>query len=467
MKKAFLTAFLILSALLMAGAARVACAPVASVPGGIYENVDSLTVELEGDGAQIHYTLDGSAPSESSPVYSEPIVLDKTSVIRAICYNSGCAPSRISTYNYILNEGHTLPVLCLNVDTPSSFMSRYYGGLKGTENAAVLTLYEDGALVFSRACGVDLRGGAALSDAKKSLGVWFRKSYGDGKLRNLDLFGDGKGDFKSLVIRSGQDYHGSIIRDSLFTELCRQMGDSVPAQHSKYCILYINGSYFGIHCLKEHMNRSYFAEEDDVAKDDVQIVKASNTNGWIYANEDFNTAMKSKYDYAEFSTRFDIDNLVDYLIIEGYCGNWDLKENIRFYKSPAHEGKWRAYFFDADKAFYERSHAFRNILEDGGNAAYPVTGMYTTLLKNEEFASRFTARYHELLQTVLSDENVLAEIEKQSELLSPEVERDFERWGLKPSQWQACVDTLRGIKKKDGEPDYSEYTLTILRKYLN
>ncbi len=59
--------------------------PVFSIPAGIYKS--SVTVEISDKnsipGSKIYYTTDGSEPDEESAVYTRPLVLDKSAVIRA------------------------------------------------------------------------------------------------------------------------------------------------------------------------------------------------------------------------------------------------------------------------------------------------------------------------------------------------------------------------------------------------
>ena len=52
---------------------------------------DSLVVTMSHplEGTAIYYTLDGTDPDENSPVYTEPIVLKKTSQIRAAALQEG------------------------------------------------------------------------------------------------------------------------------------------------------------------------------------------------------------------------------------------------------------------------------------------------------------------------------------------------------------------------------------------
>lgn len=56
-------------------------------------------VELKsGDGGEIRYTLDGSEPTESSALYSKPIVLDKTTTVNAKTFWPENIQSRVSRF---------------------------------------------------------------------------------------------------------------------------------------------------------------------------------------------------------------------------------------------------------------------------------------------------------------------------------------------------------------------------------
>ena len=69
-------------------------------------------------------------PTTASTEYTEPITLTETGVVRAICVEEGCAPSRVLTLSYILNENHTLPVLSLVTDNVGYFNAIYNAGRK-------------------------------------------------------------------------------------------------------------------------------------------------------------------------------------------------------------------------------------------------------------------------------------------------------------------------------------------------
>ncbi|MBO4500851.1 MAG: lamin tail domain-containing protein, partial [Clostridia bacterium] len=111
------------------GCRFVAQSPVMSVEPGIYPEGSSFTVAIRGDGA-VRYTLDGSEPNESSPVYTAPLTIDATTVIRASSFAFGKLQSGVSTAEYILCGGHTMPVVCISIDPDDMYSEErgiYYG----------------------------------------------------------------------------------------------------------------------------------------------------------------------------------------------------------------------------------------------------------------------------------------------------------------------------------------------------
>lgn len=69
------------------------------------------TVELttSTEGATIFYTTDGSDPTPDGIVYSEPIVIDQTTTIKAIAVLEGLENSEVSTFTYTVTNEAELP----------------------------------------------------------------------------------------------------------------------------------------------------------------------------------------------------------------------------------------------------------------------------------------------------------------------------------------------------------------------
>ena len=112
------------------GSANSDAAPVSDMPStltaqGVYDDVDTLEVVLSGEG-NIYYTTDCSIPNSASTQYTAPIVLNSTTVIRAVCIESGKAPSETLDLTYVINENDTLPVVSLVTD-PDNLWDPYTG----------------------------------------------------------------------------------------------------------------------------------------------------------------------------------------------------------------------------------------------------------------------------------------------------------------------------------------------------
>ena len=424
------------------GARFVSEKPEAVTPDGVYDNIESLRVELYSPGT-VYYTTDGSVPTVNSRVYDGPITISKTTVIRAIAVEENAVPSRVLTLSYIVNEGHTLPVLSLVTDNRRRFNAIYTNGTKYVELPASLSLYENGE-GFTIACGVSMKGWTSLGLPKKSMGVAFRGCYGDGELE-YDVFGSGIDLYSSLSIRAGQDYTRAIIRNELFQDLCLEMTDHVVTQESKYCVLYINGQYWGIYCLKEDFTRQYYASHTGSSKDSVTMLRSSISRDSDLYQEVFRFCFENdmalEENYRHFCSLFDVDSLIDWIILEAYCANSDINGNMRYFRTSENGGKWQIAFYDLDWTFRWTGNCFDNTIYP--TRTVQIAPLINALLENEEFCMALARRCVEVCQSTLSNAHVLAKIDEMQALIEPEVPRERERWGLSLNSWYTSVDALR------------------------
>lgn len=79
-------------------------APVMTPPAGTFNAPITVTLASATAGATIRYTLNGSVPGPSSPIYSGPIAVNSSLPIRAQAFKSGMTDSPLVQANYtILN----------------------------------------------------------------------------------------------------------------------------------------------------------------------------------------------------------------------------------------------------------------------------------------------------------------------------------------------------------------------------
>ena len=64
--------------------------------GGTFTNAISVTLTTSTPGAQIHYTTDGSNPTPTSALYSGPLTLTNTALLKAVASKSGLMDSAVA-----------------------------------------------------------------------------------------------------------------------------------------------------------------------------------------------------------------------------------------------------------------------------------------------------------------------------------------------------------------------------------
>ena len=432
------------------GARFISDQPSSPTRDGIYDNVSEVQVELTGPGL-IYYTLDGSLPTAQSTRYTGPISVSKTCAVRAISLETGCLPSPALNLSFILNEKHSLPVVSLVADSPREFGIMYDGGHKEVEQPGVLSFYtEDGS--FTIGCGISMNGETSLTENKKNMALRFRGAYGQDQL-HYALFGGGATDFTNLLLRAGQDQNQTVIRNELAQELCARAGCKVINQRSRYCVLYINGEYTGLYTLKEKANEQLFASVMGVSRKSVELVEAPAAYRSDFYNEvvafPFYNDITKPENYEKFCQNVDIDSLIDWTIIEGFCSNTDVTMgNLRYARSDEADGKWHFLFYDLDAAFRFGGSIYYNLMTEYSMKHIQISSAIVELMENAEFKDRFLRRANELLSGPLTNEAVLEEIDALTSEIAPEIARDWGRLGRDQRSWERNVRELRELIQK-------------------
>jgi hypothetical protein len=157
-----------------AGVSAVAESPLFSLPGGGYPAPISLTLSVASPGKVIRYTLDGSPPSSSSRIYSAPISISVTTVVRARTYAADSIPSPILTQTYLLLDpsvkdfSSNLPLVVINAfgksiaeDPRTPVYVQVVDAIDGRSSIATVPDFQGSA-------GIKIRGSSSLQFPKKS-----------------------------------------------------------------------------------------------------------------------------------------------------------------------------------------------------------------------------------------------------------------------------------------------------------
>ena len=89
--------------------------PVFDLEAGAYPSAINVSMSCSDPSAQIRYTTDGSDPTAGSTLYSGPINVANTQVVRAVAFGTNL-PSFTETNSYFINVTHGLPIVSVCSD---------------------------------------------------------------------------------------------------------------------------------------------------------------------------------------------------------------------------------------------------------------------------------------------------------------------------------------------------------------
>ncbi|PYM15511.1 MAG: hypothetical protein DME18_04090, partial [Verrucomicrobia bacterium] len=160
--------------------------PRFSIPGGVYTNNSlSLTLSVRSPTALIHYTLDGTEPTEASAFYSTPLLMSGSTIVRAKVFEPGLQPGLTVSQNYtllgsdVVYFNSNLPLIIINTfgrGVPDGVQIRANARIIGTVGGrASLT----GAPDYDGWVGVAVRGSSSLQFPKHSFAFETQDEAGD------------------------------------------------------------------------------------------------------------------------------------------------------------------------------------------------------------------------------------------------------------------------------------------------
>ncbi|MCB9325649.1 MAG: CotH kinase family protein [Lewinellaceae bacterium] len=447
--------------------------PGLSQEGGIYTTSVTITLNPNHPDDQLRYTIDGSSPNESSPLYSSPITISTNTVLRVKAYRQDALPSRITTNSYLFDNDLNLRVISLATDPDNLFGSNgiYQNYNSGEERPIHLEYYElDQSLGFKIDLGVKIHSPSSLQ--QKSLRLYARESYGT-KIINYKIFEDKDIDsFKTLVLRNGGNdgaqSQKTHIRDA-FTHRVYQLQDieyGIAAYQPVH--VYINGNYWGVYNLRERQDEHYIESNFGYAKDEVDFLEydyaepgrmktvCGDWNDWNALNAyvvEKDLSVSQNYQVVE--DWIDVDNYIDYQIFEIFIGNQDwINNNTKFWRPKTPSGKWKWVLWDTDYALgtqknYPVGHPdfdFMHMVTSwGGWGNDDWTWMFRNIVENEDFKRQFITRFLDLLNTTFQPEYTLYQFDYLASSIESDMQKQFSRWGSSVSQWNTDLDHTRNF----------------------
>ena len=469
-----------------------------SLPGGFYQGKQVLTLSTNSSSAEIHYTEDGSIPTMSSSIYTSPITISSTKVIRARAFANGLLPGPTTTHTYFIDEHFTLPVVSITTDPVNLWDNKTGVYVKGEhaeprypyweanflqkwERPGTVEFYQsDGKLGFQLDAGIGIAGTTSSANPVKSFYVRGRPEYGKEWI-NYRIFPDMPLErFKSFILRaSGDDWASTVFRDAMIQGIIKGQMD-IDMQNYRPVIVFLNGEYWGILYLEEKIDKFFLAAHhsgvdpkqidllvylpdpekrrppyraiDGDEKDYLEFLEFIKTH---------NLALPENYKYVR--TKIDVDEYINYQIAELYIANADWPGgNVKLWKPKSKDGKWRWILYDTDLGFglyfdYTSDMISFATATNSVEWANPpdATLLFRKLLENPDFRNDFIQRFASYLNTSFHPDRVIKIINQKQAEIEPEMPRYIEKWKNQPSEfqnlrfpstiqeWKANVEKLR------------------------
>jgi CotH kinase protein/Lamin Tail Domain/Secretion system C-terminal sorting domain/Chitobiase/beta-hexosaminidase C-terminal domain/Right handed beta helix region len=484
---------------------KLSSEPEFSVESGFYSS--SLSLELtSNDNGKIYYSLDGSIPYPSSAtLYLGAIIIDKTTIVRAISVEDNQLRSNSVTNSYFINENTDLPVMSVTTDPKNLWDDEtgiYTIGTNGIEFWSVNANYwqdwerpvkleffeENKSIAFKANAGIAING-ARRNMLQKSLRLLFRNKYGDESI-NYKIFPDKENrNFNSLVLRNGgfPEFRYTLLSDGFMQRLISQEME-IDYQAYRPCALYLNGKYWGIYNIREKQNEDYLKENNgvdpdnlDILEDNMTIVEGDRDHykhmiDFVSLND---LSLEESYDSVK--QWMDVDNYINYQIAQLYFANTDWPaNNIKYWRSKTSTGKWKWMIFDVDGGFglwggYDFNSLTFATEENSSEWNNPPwsTFLFRNLLKNQSFVDEFAQRFATYLSYSFNSNEVTNLIDRFEDNIENEIPNHINRWApgcsiTNPESKDGCVFSNIGTwySNVDKLREFAEKRPQFMTKHL-
>ncbi|MCB2219472.1 MAG: CotH kinase family protein [Bacteroidetes bacterium] len=369
--------------------------PVFSLPDGFYESGAMLEINDPSGQGEIHFTLDGSIPNLTSPIYSQPIELNENKVVRARIFGS-LLPGQEATGSYFIGISKDLPIISLIInpdflwsDSIGIFNDSLINLRKDWERYSIIQYFENYELAFKAENDIRLFGNTAIALPQKSIAI-----FPSNKIQYPIFRDNAVQEFESLILRSSSDdWNLTMLRDGFIQTLVKE---KLPLDYQGYqpAVMYINGEYFGIFNVREKYNEDYIKHHHGIDKDELDLLELnywdlevgvlSGTDETYFNMLDFlyNNDITNNSVFEEVNNYLDLDNYTHYIITQIYIANYSYKHNIKTWRQNTIADGFKWLIFDTDRGYM---HSWKEVFMD----IYENDTVFKRLLDNIQYRNHF------------------------------------------------------------------------------
>jgi hypothetical protein len=262
---------------------------------------------------------------------------------------------------------------------------------------------------------------------QKSLRIYLKEKT---KIKNL-LELNHKVD--KIILRSSYSGWGTkIFIDGFIADACKGLNLDVMAY--KPIKVYINGEYWGIHGLREHMDLNAIANKYNLKK---KHLADADDKGYSTDMDEFgelktlfdHIKSNSNYPYDSIQNNFDMPSLIDWLAAEMFFQNTDWPGNNTFFWKKQNEyDKWKCVLIDMDACIgYPKDNIFEYSIEKKPASLGKI--FVTYLFNQKEFVLAFKKRTEYLLENNFSTAQLMFKLNTYKKIFDPVISEHYARWG--------------------------------------
>ena len=453
-----------------------ATTPLFNQNAAYYPAPISLTISSPDANISIYYTTDGSEPTQASTLYTAPINITNTQVIRAKAFSTNLnIPSSFTESNtYIINENHSIATISVFGDQVDNLLN----GSQIDADAGVEYFDRANQLKAEATGTTNKHGNDSWAYDQRGFDFIAKDQYGTKHALTHKLF-DSKTrtEFQRIIVKAlaNDNYPfetgGAHIRDPYVHTLSLRGELYLDVRTYEPCVVYLNGQYWGLYDLREKMDDADFIEYYyNSGEKDIQMLKTWGGTwseyGGAQSQTDWNTlktyilsnsmAVQANYDYVD--NLYNTKSLVDYFVLNSYvvCSDW-LNWNTQWWRGlnpNADKKKWRYCLWDEDATFGhyinytniptqqpDADPCFPEQLNDPGGQGH--TQVLNSLLANPIFKQYYIARFADLSNTVFSCSNMQFLLDSLIDQFATEMPKQIAKWGGSIATWQNNVQDLK------------------------
>ncbi len=305
--------------------------------------------------------------------------------------------------------------------------------------ASAEMFFGDNTSAFQVDAGLKIQGGASRnpgSSPKHALSLRFRDAIQDGKL-DYDLYpGSPVTEFDSLQLRarynnswihrtSSQRQAATYIRDVWLRDSMLAMGHE-DAGRGRQSHLYINGLYWGIYEIEERPEASHYAAYHGGSEDEYDALNGGSVTDGSLSSYNAMKSVVSSGNWAQIQQVLDVDNFIDWTILQWFGGNRDLKGNGNWRAAGGgpDNAPWRYYLWDSERIL-------ESVTESTVTPTSDPSGLLAHLDNLAEFRIRFADRIqqHFFHDGALTPENNAARWQARMAEIQNAIVGESARWG--------------------------------------